>query len=109
MPRPPPTTPHPRSAAGQCAGVDNLAWLLFEARTGTLDEAIGLARRARQIEPQSPQVLDTLGWLLHNAGKGPEAVEVLAQAAALAPQDTSIRAHLSEAKKTTPREAAANN
>jgi putative PEP-CTERM system TPR-repeat lipoprotein len=97
------------SQPANALALNNLAWLLFEARTGTLDEAIGLARRARQIEPQSPQVLDTLGWLLHNAGKGPEAVEVLAQAAALAPQDTSIRAHLSEAKKTTPREAAANN
>lgn len=89
--------------------LNNLAWLLFEGRTGTLDEAIGLARRARQVEPQSPQVLDTLGWLLHNAGKGPEAVEVLTLAAGLAPQDASIRAHLSEAKKTTPREAAANH
>jgi cellulose synthase operon protein C len=89
--------------------LNNLAWLLFESKAGTLDEAIGLARRARQIEPASAQVLDTLGWLLHNAGKAEEAVEVLTQAAALAPQDASIGAHLSEAKRTTPRKATANN
>ena len=86
--------------------LNNLAWLLFEGRTGTLDEAIALARRARVIEPQSPQVLDTLGWLLHNAGKGAEAVEVLSQAASLAPQDPGIGAHLSEARKSTPRKPA---
>ena len=89
--------------------LNNLAWLLFEGRTGTLEEAITLARRARQLEPQSAQVLDTLGWLLHSAGQSAQAVEALTLAAALAPQDAGIGAHLSEAKKTMLRKSAAHN
>jgi cellulose synthase operon protein C len=89
--------------------LNNLAWLLFDAHAGNLEEAISLSRRARQLEPQSAMILDTLGWLLHAAGKGPEALEVLTKAAALAPDNKTIGAHLSEVKNSTPRVPAANN
>jgi len=47
---------------------NNLAWNYGEYG-GNLDEAIALARMAREQAPENPQVADTLGWLYYKKGE----------------------------------------
>ena len=56
--------------------------------------AVALARRALKQAPESPQILDTLGWALWNQGdsKG-EARKVLTKARAAAPSNPVINQH----------------
>jgi len=58
--------------------LNNLA-LLYLPRDR--DRAISLARQAYSIAPQSPAILDTLGWILLEAGQVAEARPLLAKAA----------------------------
>lgn len=71
--------------------LNNLAWLVRESNT---PEALTMARRAAELAPSSPAVLDTLGWVLHLAGQRTEALDVLMRAQAQAPNDPDIQAHL---------------
>lgn len=52
---------------GDVTALNNLAYILAEERD-TTGEAVALARRAASLAPQSPQVLDTLAWALHQSG-----------------------------------------
>ncbi len=73
--------------------LNNLAWVLSEARKNP-EEALVWARKAAQIAPQSPHVLDTLGWIHYRRGAYAEAEKVLAQALERAPANASIHHHL---------------
>jgi tetratricopeptide (TPR) repeat protein len=53
--------------AGNVFALNNLAYLLSRDAVH-LEEALGLARRAREQVPESPEVLDTLGWLYYRKG-----------------------------------------
>ena len=57
---------------------------LLESRDpARVDEALTFARKAKELEPESPQILDTLGWLYYRKGLYPQAARELE--AALAP------------------------
>nr|WP_240901064.1 XrtA/PEP-CTERM system TPR-repeat protein PrsT [Thioalkalivibrio sp. XN8] len=68
--------------------LNNLAWLYGEAGD---PRGVELARRAHAAAPEDPMIADTLGWLLHQQGNDAEALPLLAQAAAGAPEAGDVR------------------
>lgn len=70
--------------------LNNLAWV--DDRLGDA-HAVALAERAHALAPQSPNVDDTLGWILARKGEAARAVPLLAQAAKLIPKDPDIQYH----------------
>ena len=73
--------------------LNNLAWVLSESRKKP-DEALPLAQKAVQRAPQSPEMLDTLGWIHYRRGAYVEAEKALAQAAERTPSSGLIHYHL---------------
>jgi tetratricopeptide (TPR) repeat protein len=55
---------------------NNLAWNYAE-NGGHLDVALGLAQRARELDPNDPGVADTLGWISYKKRLYPTAVSLL--------------------------------
>ena len=74
--------------------LNNLAWLYQE--TGDA-RASTLAERAYARAPQSPAIMDTLGWILVRKGETSRGVELLREAAAKAPNQGDIRFHMAAA------------
>lgn len=72
---------------------------LFCADNGVQVYDLGLpaARKAAELAPKDPQVLDALGWSYAQAGLLSTAVETLVQAASLSPDSASLHLHLAEA------------
>lgn len=60
--------------------LNNLAYILSE-RVGDLDAAYQTARKARDLDPYSPFVADTFGWILFKRGEYQPALAALQQAA----------------------------
>lgn len=74
---------------------NDLAWLLTSEGEGrNPDEALSLARRANQLDPNNAAILDTLGWVHSSRGKYSEAEPILRKAAELAPNQAPIQYHL---------------
>jgi tetratricopeptide (TPR) repeat protein len=81
------------------AAKNDLANLLAEERRD-LERALRLAQEARSALPHSPQVADTMGWVLHKMGMSAAAVGYLEEAAAMSGDDPElgvIRYHLARA------------
>jgi putative PEP-CTERM system TPR-repeat lipoprotein len=76
------------------AVLNNLAWLKNELNQ---PNALDYARRARQLAPSSPEIADTLGWLLVQSAQTPEGLELLREAASAAPTNLDIQYHLAYA------------
>lgn len=72
---------------------NNLAWHYAE-REGKLDIALELARRAKQLLPDDPNVADTLGWVLYRRGLFAAAIEHLKFSAEKLPQNAEVHFHL---------------
>lgn len=72
---------------------NNLAWHYAE-RESKLDIALELARRAKQLLPDDPNVADTLGWVLYRRGLYAAAIEHLKFSAEKLPQQAEVRFHL---------------
>jgi tetratricopeptide (TPR) repeat protein len=66
---------------------------MFADRGMRLDEAVELARRAVNIEPENPAYLDTLGWALFKQGRVDEAAEPLGKAATSLTGNSVIQDH----------------
>jgi Tfp pilus assembly protein PilF len=81
--------------------LNNLAWLLADR---SLDPAAGYvhARRAAELAPEDPAVLDTLGWAAIRAGRPADAVAPLTRAWRMT-EDAEVRAHLGVALAETGR------
>lgn len=75
---------------------NNLAWIYQEQND---PRALDTAKRALDLAPSSPPILDTYGWILVESGQVEEGYKVLERAAAAAPQSQEIQDHLNEAKK----------
>jgi Flp pilus assembly protein TadD len=73
---------------------NNLANVLLELKD---PKAVEVARQALALDPRSPLILDTLGWSLHLAGKGDEALLILRDARLRDPNNIDIRFHLAAA------------
>jgi Flp pilus assembly protein TadD len=72
---------------------NNLAWLIAE-RGGDLNVALQLARTAKAGLPDSPEVSDTLGWVLYKKGLFSQAVSALAESVAKKPEVAVFHYHL---------------
>ncbi|WP_456267609.1 tetratricopeptide repeat protein [Kushneria sp. AK178] len=72
-----------------------LGYTLTE-QTDRHEEALELIERAHQLAPESPPVIDSLGWVHFHLGQLERAVALLKQAYALMP-DEEVAAHLAEA------------
>ncbi len=87
----------------------NLAGYLLADRNERLSDAEAYLRRARELAPGDPAVLDSWGWLLLRRGRSREAVRALDRAARFAPREPEILVHLAAAWAAdgAPRTAAA--
>jgi tetratricopeptide (TPR) repeat protein len=74
-------------------GLNNLAWLLHEKND---ERALPYAELAYKLAPNSPSVLDTLGWILYKQGQTAKGKAMIEQAAKIAPNDLSIKEHIKE-------------
>ena len=83
-------------APNDSTALNNYAYLQV-TELGQVAEAVKNARRASEITPQSPDILDTLGLALTRAGEHAEAVVVLSRAASIQSNNT-ILLHLAEAQ-----------
>ena len=62
--------------AEAAVAANNLAWI-WVSSVRNLDQALQLAQTAFKYLPESPQVLDTLGWAYYKKGMAPQAVRHL--------------------------------
>ncbi|NKB39003.1 MAG: PEP-CTERM system TPR-repeat protein PrsT [Gammaproteobacteria bacterium] len=74
--------------------LNNLAWLYIESNPV---RALELARSAHKLLPQSPEIMDTLGWVLITQEKIEEGLTYLGPARKGAPQLPGIRYRYAEA------------
>lgn len=73
--------------------LNNLAWVLSaRGKPG----ALPLIRRAVDLQPNQPALLDTLGTILSAEKQLPEALQVQKQAVSLAPGDMALRLNLAK-------------
>ncbi len=72
---------------------NNLAYLLVE-REGGLDEALNLARRARELMPDDPSVMDTLGWVYYHRGLYASAISEFSDSLKKIPDNPVVHYHL---------------
>ncbi|WP_163096142.1 tetratricopeptide repeat protein [Acidithiobacillus ferrianus] len=59
-----------------------------------LAEAQKLLSKALRLAPENPEILDSVGWLLHLQGDNSKALEYLQKAHAGLPDDAEVSAHL---------------
>jgi tetratricopeptide (TPR) repeat protein len=87
----------------------NLAGYLLADRDERLADAELYLRRARELAPGDPAVLDSWGWLQLRRGRSRDAVRALDRAARFAPREPEILVHLAAAWAAdgAPRTAAA--
>jgi Flp pilus assembly protein TadD len=59
-----------------------------------LDEALKMAERAVELQPNNASYIDTKAWVLHRLGRNEEAKQVMRQALSLSSlQDASLLLH----------------
>ena len=76
------------------AALNNLAWVLGEMKDPA---AVDYAEKAYGLAPGNPAIADTLGWLLVERGDTKRGIQILAEAAAGAPNAPAIRMHYAKA------------
>ena len=80
--------------ASNVIALNNLAWLYHERGD---DRALDFARRAYELRPERPEILDTYGWLLVRSGKLQQGLGLLREAAQAAPAHPEIVFHYASA------------
>lgn len=73
--------------------LNNLA-SLYSDHFNELDRAVDLARKARELEPDSPAIADTLGWTLVKRKDYKEGLELIAECATRMPENPEVQFHL---------------
>jgi putative PEP-CTERM system TPR-repeat lipoprotein len=74
--------------------LNNVAWVSGKLKD---PKALEYAERALVLAPNSPEVMDTLGWLLVEKGAFSRGAELLHKAVALSPEADNIRLNLARA------------
>ncbi|OCX75418.1 tetratricopeptide repeat protein [Acidithiobacillus thiooxidans] len=70
-----------------------LGYSLVE-RNQNLSEASTLLHKAIELEPENPEILDSVGWLHHRQGDNQKALEYLQKAHQALPDDPELSMHL---------------
>jgi len=78
--------------------LNNLAWALSQLKDPS---AVDYAEKAHGLAPKSAAIADTLGWMLFERGDTKRGMDLLAQAAAGAPNSSEIRMHYAKALMKT--------
>jgi tetratricopeptide (TPR) repeat protein len=78
-------------------GALNLAGYLLADGNQRLGDAERYLRKARELSPGDPAILDSWGWLLYRKGDSRGAVRTLGKAARYAPREAEIVVHLAAA------------
>jgi tetratricopeptide (TPR) repeat protein len=81
--------------------LNNLATLYADGIGGKPAEALPLAESAVRSDPNSPNILDTYGYVLLKNGRTAEARKVLERVSSVAPDNPSVNYHLALAYRQT--------
>jgi Flp pilus assembly protein TadD len=81
----------PRSALAH----NNLAWLLLQE--DRIDTALTHAQKARELAPNDPEIMDTLGMVLFRKGNYRAAERLFEDATDRLPQNLDVQFHLAQA------------
>lgn len=73
--------------------LNNLA-VLYAEKTNQPERGLELARQARKLDANSPEVADTLGWILFKRSEYVEALDLFKESAAKRPKHGEIHYHL---------------
>jgi len=73
--------------------LNNDAFLMAE-HGGDLDQALTMAQRAKQLQPNLPEITDTLGWIYLKKNLSDEAVDLFKQLVTAQPSASTYRYHL---------------
>lgn len=71
---------------------NNLAWVRLDE--GNVEEAVRLGRIAQEQLPDRPEMNDTLGWMLHKAGRYDAALQYLSRALERSPSSALYHFHV---------------
>jgi Flp pilus assembly protein TadD len=77
---------------GNPVALNNLAYLKAEQGID-LESALTMAQRARQKEPKSPQIADTLGWIYIKKSQSEEAVRIFQDVVKQEPDNPAFHYH----------------
>lgn len=77
--------------------LNNAAYLYGEL--GQFKKALAYSSRAYELAPNSANILDTHGWVLHLNKRHKESLPLLEKAAKMAPNDVGIAEHIKAVKK----------
>ncbi len=80
---------------------------LYADNLGNLPKALETARKARALEPTSPSVADTLGWILYQQKDYVGALPLVEEAARNLPDNPEIQLHVGLVQRNLGNEAAA--
>jgi tetratricopeptide (TPR) repeat protein len=72
---------------------NNLAWIYADSGTN-LDAALALAQAAVAKVPDTPELMDTLGWVYYKKNLPKLAIPLFERCVARAPRDASYHHHL---------------
>jgi Flp pilus assembly protein TadD len=86
--------------------LNNLAYLYTDGY-GSKEEALRLAQTALTLQPENPQIMDTLGYALLKNDRPQDARNTLEKAAALLSDSPTVEYHLALAYKATGEKGAA--
>ncbi len=73
--------------------VNNLAYRLADNNEG-LDQALTLARKAKEKYPDDPRIMDTLGWVYYKRGLYANAITELHDSLKKMPENPEVNYHL---------------
>ncbi|WP_322003411.1 tetratricopeptide repeat protein [Marinobacter alexandrii] len=93
-----------KHAENNVLALNNLAWLYHQNND---NRALGLARRAFDLNSENASITDTYGWILFTHGEVEDSVKLLEKAHQLQPDSAEIVLHLAEVYRATdqPRKA----
>ncbi|MEO7494737.1 MAG: XrtA/PEP-CTERM system TPR-repeat protein PrsT [Massilia sp.] len=87
-----------KTTPGNALLLNNLAYAYQKEKD---PRALATAEQALKAAPNSPAILDTVGWMLTEQGNATRGLPLLQQAVTLAPSATELRYHLAVALQKT--------